>query len=184
MVLVVRGSVPFAQSGPWGVGEEIFDVSRLAWGGVGGRDGPRPLSARQGEREGAFVFGWVAGVPRGEVAGDEEASSVEGSSVHGSDSGAILILEVEAADDVGACWVDELRVVCDAQLVQGVEDGWGDLDAVSHVGEFGHEGDDIRGDVGVSEVYADVGCVQDVQLPEGGEVCGRFGGKVLDARVP
>jgi hypothetical protein len=183
VVLVVRGSLPLAQDGGWGVDEEVFDVGRVARWGFGGGDGCWQLSTRQGKREGTGVFGWVAGVSRGEVAADEEAGSVKGSFVHSTNARAILVLQVEAADDVGARWVDELRVVCDAQLVQGVEDGWGDLDTVSHIGEFGHERDKICGDISVTQVDADVGCVQDVQLPEGREVCGSFGGEVLYARV-
>ena len=46
--------------------------------------------------------------------------------------------------------------------MQGEEDGWGDLDTVSHVGKFGHEGDNVCGDISVAQVDADVGCVQDV----------------------
>ena len=80
--------------------------------------------------------------------------------------------------------VDQLGVVQDPHFVEGVDDGWWDGDPVPYLGEFSHEGGDVSGDVFSLVVQLDFGFVQNVELPEGGEVGGCFFREVCNAGVP
>ena len=80
-------------------------------------------------------------------------------------------------------WVDQLGMVEDPHFVEGVYDCWWDGDPFPYLGEFGHEGDDVVGDVLALVVQLDFGFVQNVELSESGEVGGCFFWEVCNAGV-
>ena len=129
--------VPFGVSlgvGGWGWGcPQVFDGSLVLWWFCGWGGWFEELPAVEGDRLCAWVSGQWPRVPWWSLLAEYQADSVEGPFLWVANRRPIDILQVQAADDMGTLWGDELGVVKDPHFMEGVDDCWWDCDSITYL---------------------------------------------------